>query len=92
MNDELKERVKALAVEAGVESNEAGDYPLNSDAFVCDPDDLERFAQAVARDCAEIAREAYRQDAFSEDHDDGIAAETATTIAKAILSRYGLGD
>ncbi len=68
MNDELKERVKALAVEAGfgiVHSEAAGQL-------------FERFAQAVARDCAASWQAAHGFDKHG--------------VAGAIRARYGLAS
>ena len=43
-----RDDVIRLAREAGIESNDGGEYPLNTDAFVADGAALERFATLVA--------------------------------------------
>lgn len=69
MNDELKERVKALAVEAGMSP---ACYESEISAML-----LERFAQAVARDCMWVVED-YGRDWGEAVH--------------AIRARYGVKD
>jgi hypothetical protein len=80
MTDELKERVERLAKEAGFDT-ELGEIgaPECYDGEVMDVRALlERFAQAVARDCASVS--------------DGMPyrAAGAGKAAQAISARYGL--
>lgn len=87
MTDELKERVKALAVEAGVAYIERGElHPSIREG--CDTsDELLAFAQAVARDCAGVVM-GILADCETRDVDDPPLHETA----QAIRARYGLAS
>lgn len=82
MTDELKERVKALAVEAGVAYIERGElHPSIREG--CDTsDELLAFAQAVARDCAAVCDNAWQID----------GSFSAKEFGDLVRARYGLGD
>lgn len=89
MTDELKERVERLAKEAGFDT-ELGEIgaPECYDGYVMDVRALlEAFAQAVARDCAEIT------EGSSRDDDMPIHIRIFLNRAsKAIRARFGLGE
>lgn len=51
MTDELKERVKALAAEAGAAFDPGFESVGPNPMWIMSPSDLMLFAQAVARDC-----------------------------------------
>lgn len=72
-----KERIKQLAVEAGLvdSENAFGQLMIAHGPY---NDELERFAQAVARECAKLC------------DDDGTL--DAAYCAQAIRARFGLGE
>lgn len=76
MNDELKERIKALAVEAGMSP---ACYESEISAML-----LECFAQAVARECAKLADDKALEIRLycNEAH--------VVAVGAAIRARYGL--
>jgi hypothetical protein len=79
MNDELKERVKTLAEAA----HNAVDEEMNDDRSLMGPEAwtdrmYTLFAQAVARDCAEIVL--------------GHRKWSPESMTALILDRYGLSD
>ncbi len=88
MTDELKERVKALAVEAG--GVPLRENCLDADAFPwgveMEIDALVRVAQAVARECAKLADDKALEIRLycNEAH--------VVAVGAAIRARYGLGD
>jgi hypothetical protein len=87
MADELKERVERLAKEAGFDT-ELGEIgaPECYDGEVMDVRALlEKFAQAVARECAQIARET-----VCDTHIPTGVKIHGTAAAKAIRARFGV--
>lgn len=101
MNDELKERVKAqekppqwFVLLKSVASCENEDVMMHMDgSMTIKPDCMERFAQAVARDCAsEVESSAAIIDhpsCYMGGPSNG-ATRKAAQIADAIRARYGL--
>lgn len=81
----MQDRIKELAVEAG--GVPMRENCLDAEAFPwgveMEIDALERFAQAVARECSEICRELANTDA----HDYN---EVRSDCAQAIRARFGL--
>lgn len=84
MTDELKERIKALAVEAGAVFDVLA--MGRHDGVLFTPLELERFAQAVARECAKLADDKALEIRLycNEAH--------VVAVGAAIRARFGLGE
>ena len=88
MNDELKERVERLAKEAGFDTDD-GEI-VAPKCYYQDAMDvrelLERFAQAVARECAKLADDKALEIRLycNEAH--------VVAVGAAIRARFGLGE
>lgn len=80
MDDNLKERVKALAVEAGAAFDPGFESVGPNPMWIMSPSDLLRFAQAVARDCAAVCDNAWQID----------GSFSAKEFGDLVRARYGL--
>lgn len=83
--NDMQEHIKRLAAEAGFATDDEWYWGLDPDVYVGSPGSLERFAQAVARNCAEICRNrAKDMEGFTEEE------HASQACADAIRARFGL--
>jgi hypothetical protein len=77
----MQDRIKELAIEAGAAFDDTFESVGSNPMYLLTPDELARFAQAIARECAEIVEAK------------SVSSYRATELAaNAIRARFGLGE